>query len=127
MMKILAIGDVNVDLILPLCMPKIGKQVAVDDFQAHGGGCAANFALACAKLGAKSKLVGRVADDVFGESVLKELNKHGVDTRDVVVSRGGKTGVTVAPGPFDRRTEDPTLKLKYFLKTLNQIHAEPNP
>jgi sugar/nucleoside kinase (ribokinase family) len=53
-MKVLAIGDVNVDLILPnRVMPEKGKQVAIGDFQVHGGGCAANFALACAKLGAK--------------------------------------------------------------------------
>lgn len=95
-MKVLAIGDVNVDLILPFHMPKRGKQVIVGDFQIHGGGCAANFSLACANLGAQSKLVGRVGDDVFGEFVLKELNKYGVDTRDVVTSEGGKTGVTVA-------------------------------
>jgi len=95
-MKVVAIGDVNVDLILPLRLPRVGKQVVVGDFQMHGGGCAANFALACAKLGARSKLVGRVADDVFGKFVLGELRRQGVDVRDVVVSEGGKTGVTLA-------------------------------
>ena len=95
-MKILTIGDVNVDLILPLGIPKKGKQVVVGDLQLHGGGCAANFALACAKLGAESKLVGRIADDAFGRFVLGELGKGGVDTRDVVTSKSGKTGATVA-------------------------------
>ncbi len=94
--KVLAIGDTNVDLIVPSKVPAKGKQVVAKDFQIHGGGCAANFALACAKLGAKSKLVGRVADDIFGRLVLEELSRQGVDIRDVIVSAGGKTGATIA-------------------------------
>lgn len=95
-MKVLAIGDVNVDFILPFRMPKIGEQVIVCDFQIHGGGCAANFAIACAKLGAQSKLVGRVARDQFGKFVVEKLSEAGVDVQDVVVSEKGKTGVTFA-------------------------------
>lgn len=95
-MKILAIGDVNVDIVLPFKIPPIGKQVIVKSFQIHGGGCATNLSLACAKLGAKVKLVGRVGDDIFGKFVLGELSREGVDIRDVVVSDDGKTGVTIA-------------------------------
>ncbi len=95
-MKVLAIGDVNVDIIVPSKIPEKGKQVTVESFQIHGGGCAANFVLACARLGAKSKLIGRVADDVFGRFVLDKLRKEGVDIRDVAVSADGKTGATVA-------------------------------
>ncbi|MDI6642977.1 MAG: carbohydrate kinase family protein [Candidatus Hodarchaeaceae archaeon] len=95
-MKVLAIGDINVDLIVPSKLPARGKQAVVEDFQIYGGGCAANFALACAKLGAKSKLVGRVGDDLFGKFVLGELKRQGVDIRDVVISKGRKTGVTIA-------------------------------
>ncbi len=94
-MKIAAVGDANVDLIVPVTeMPNRGEQVLIDDFQIHGGGCAANFALACAKLGAKSKLFARVGNDVFGNHVLQILKRCGVDVRDVV--QDGCTGVTVA-------------------------------
>lgn len=94
-MKIAAIGDMNVDLIVPVDdMPRRGEQVLTDDFQIHGGGCATNFALACARLGAKSKLFARVGCDIFGDHVLQVLKKCGVDVRDVV--QEGHTGVTVA-------------------------------
>jgi hypothetical protein len=50
-MKVLAIGDLNVDLFLPFGIPPKGKQVFVHDSQiSGGGGYAANFATACAKI-----------------------------------------------------------------------------
>lgn len=94
-MKIVAIGDMNVDLIVPVKeMPRRGEQVLTDDLQIHGGGCAANFALACARLGAKSKLFARAGDDMFGNHVLQILKSEGVDVKDIVQS--SCTGATVA-------------------------------
>jgi ribokinase len=93
---IATIGDVNVDLIIPMDkMPDLGKQVIVRDFQIHGGGCSANFSLACARLGMDVRLFGKVGDDVFGSYVLVELEENNVDTRTVLLT-DKKTGVTVA-------------------------------
>ncbi|MEW6592319.1 MAG: carbohydrate kinase family protein [Candidatus Hadarchaeota archaeon] len=92
---VLAIGDINVDIIARTSFPPKGKQVVAKDFELHGGGCAANFALACARLGVKSKLIGKVGADEFGEFALKQLKKGGVDVLDVMISEG-RTGVTVA-------------------------------
>ncbi|MDI6640547.1 MAG: carbohydrate kinase family protein [Methanocellales archaeon] len=95
-MKIVAIGDVNVDLIASVeDLPKRGRQVITSDFQIHGGGCAANFAFACAKLGAEVKLFGKVGDDLFGRYVLAMLGNNGVDVSNVLLS-DEKTGATVA-------------------------------
>ncbi len=94
-MKVIAIGDMNVDLIVSIKeMPHRGEQVLADGIQIHGGGCAANFALACTRLGAKSKLFAKVGDDLFGNHVLQTLKTEGVDVRDVVL--GANTGATVA-------------------------------
>lgn len=94
-MKIVAVGDMNVDLIFPVeKMPRRGEQVLTEDLQIHGGGGATNFALACARLGAKSKLFARVGDDIFGNHVLQVLEREGVDVKDIV--QGGCTGATVA-------------------------------
>lgn len=95
-MKVLAIGDINVDVILPSGPPPRGKQVVIGDFEIHGGGCATNFALACAKLGAEVKLIGRVGDDYWGQLVLKKLRENRINVEDVVVVKGGKTGATFA-------------------------------
>jgi ribokinase len=96
MIKVLSVGDVNVDVILRSGRPPKGKQVFLKDYEVHGGGCAANFSLACARLGAKVKLLARVGDDHWGSFVLQELEKNGVDVQDVKVAEGKKTGVTFA-------------------------------
>lgn len=98
MMKIAAIGDVNVDLITSVeFLPKKGRQVITNDFEIHCGGCATNFAFACTKLGADVKLFGKVSDDLFGRHIIATLEDNGVDVSDVLLSDvDEKTGSTVA-------------------------------
>ncbi|MCD1295137.1 carbohydrate kinase family protein [Methanocella sp. CWC-04] len=94
--RIATIGDVNVDLITRIDkMPALGKQVVTDNFEVHGGGCSANFALSCARLGMDIRLFGKVGDDVFGSYVLIELEDNKVNTKNVKLTNN-KTGVTVA-------------------------------
>ena len=96
MPKIATIGDVNVDLIARIDrMPDLGKQVITRDFQTHGGGSSANFAMECARLGMDIQLFGKVGDDVFGRFVLVELEDNKVDTSNVLLT-DRKTGVTFA-------------------------------
>jgi ribokinase len=96
MPKVATIGDVNVDLIASIDkMPELGKQVITKEFEIHGGGCSANFSLACARLGMDVQLFGKVGDDVFGTYVLVELDENKVNTRNVMLT-SKKTGVTFA-------------------------------
>ena len=95
-MRVVSIGDANVDIILRSRMPPRGKQVVIEDYEVHGGGCATNFALACSRLGAKVKLVGKIGADHWGRFLLDELRKNGVDISSMVISRNVKTGVTYA-------------------------------
>lgn len=95
---ILAIGDVNVDLISPV-LERRKTRTVLRDIEIHGGGCAANFAYACARLGAPSSLIGKVTGDVFGEYLRARLAKGGVDTGGLIVlepGAGARTGVTIA-------------------------------
>ncbi len=96
MPEIATIGDVNVDLIARIDrMPDVGRQVITRDFQTHGGGSSANFAMQSARLGMGIQLFGKVGDDVFGRFVLVELEDNKVDTRNVLLT-DRKTGVTFA-------------------------------
>jgi len=61
----------------------------------HGGGCSANFSLACSRLGMETQLFGKVGDDAFGRYVLLELEDNGVDTANVLLT-DKRTGVTFA-------------------------------
>lgn len=93
--KVLSVGDLNIDIVVPFELPPHGKQVFVEDSHLSGGGCAANFAVACAKLGARSKLISRIGADMFGKYLIEELNHHRVDVKDVIVSPYGKTGISL--------------------------------
>ncbi|MGQ9788385.1 MAG: carbohydrate kinase family protein, partial [Candidatus Hadarchaeaceae archaeon] len=94
--KVLSIGDLNIDIVIPFEIPPHGKQVFVKECHFSGGGCAANFAVACAKLGAKSKLVSRIGADMFSKYLMTELRRHGVDGKNICTSTRGKTGVSLA-------------------------------
>lgn len=76
---VLAVGEALVDLI---------AHEAVDlhhakQFTRAAGGAPANVAVAVAKLGGKSALVGALGEDVFGIDLRQLLRQSGVDTRAV--------------------------------------------
>jgi 2-dehydro-3-deoxygluconokinase len=69
------------------------------------GGAEANVAAACARLGLNTALISALPDNVWGERVRRELRSHGVDTRHIVSSSGGRLGVyfleyAVSPRPI---------------------------
>ncbi len=58
------------------------------DAQIIGGGCAANAAVAVARLGAEATLISRLGQDPVGDMILTELQDEGVDC-DFVKRRVG--------------------------------------
>jgi sugar/nucleoside kinase (ribokinase family) len=91
------IGDINVDMIThPLeGIPEKNKQLLVPYIYLNTGGCACNTAIACARLGIKTRLIGKVGDDAFSPFLLDTLRDVGVD-RKIKVSKDEKTGITLA-------------------------------
>ncbi len=57
------------------------------------GGSAANFATQATKLGVKTTLISCIGDDTYGELVLRELLKIGVDTSKILVLEKHDTGI----------------------------------
>lgn len=101
---VLAIGDVNIDLVLGLeALPQFGQEVVADSLSQHLGGCTANFACYCARLGLRTALLARVGRDAYGDFLLDELQQFGVSTEYVLRDVERPTGITVAlSGPTDR-------------------------
>jgi sugar/nucleoside kinase (ribokinase family) len=101
---ILAIGDVNIDLILGIRdLPAFGQEVLAHGLSQHLGGCTANFACYCARLGLRTALLARVGRDGYGEFLLAELERLGVCTTQVITDPKLPTGITVSlSGPNDR-------------------------
>jgi sugar/nucleoside kinase (ribokinase family) len=79
--EVMTLADVCVDLILTGDVRPRFHQVEqfVDDLSLQLGGSAAIFASQMARLGVSTALVGWVGADLFGDFVLSELEKAGVD------------------------------------------------
>jgi ribokinase len=91
--EVTSIGDINVDLITCKLrdMPGRDSQVIAPEIVLSSGGCAANFAKAAGRLGLRTRFIGKLGDDIFGNFLRDDL--RGVDLK---LSMGSGTGITVA-------------------------------
>jgi len=94
--RVLVVGSINMDLIVRCRqMPRPGETVLGQDFHTAPGGKGANQAVACARLGAETTMVGRVGEDDFGRSLLAGLAADGVKVEPVQVTSGVASGVAL--------------------------------
>ncbi|MHB1393854.1 MAG: ribokinase [Clostridia bacterium] len=101
---ITVIGSLNYDIIFKQKrLANLGETLTADSVTFAGGGKGANQAVQCAKLGARTYMVGTVGMDVFGECLFRELGKFNVNT-DYIKSVMENTGIGV-----DNVLEDGTL------------------
>lgn len=98
MPKLLAVGEINVDLILQGCrdFPVPGKEVLVDDFVMTLGSASAICAMGLARLGTPVAFLGKVGQDPWGEFCVETLRAAGIDVARIVHDSEIKTGVTVS-------------------------------
>lgn len=75
--------------------PKIGETVPGNDVFFFPGGKGANQAVAAARLGARTSLIGRVGRDSFGSDLKVFLAAQGIDLRHVMESDRASTGTAV--------------------------------
>lgn len=95
-MSIVVFGSINMDLVARTPrLPAPGETLTGRVFQTHPGGKGANQAVACARLGAPTYMVGRVGGDVFGGILKTELKAAGVDETLVAVDSEVSSGVAI--------------------------------
>jgi len=77
--------------------PPPGAKVAASEFIVTGGGCAANAALAVARLGGRAAFAGPLggANDAVSERILTDLAAEGVDCGGVARVDGGTASVSL--------------------------------
>lgn len=86
-------GSINMDFILKMNrVPETHENVLGTDYGYAFGGKGANQATALARLGAKVKMIGKVADDDNGKKLIENLNSIGIDTSGVA-ENGSQTGL----------------------------------
>ena len=93
---IVSLGGINMDLVtFADRLPADGETVVGDRFVTYAGGKGANQAVAAARMGARSAMVGRVGDDMFGPQLIELLQSAGVSTEAVGVSPDTSSGIAV--------------------------------
>lgn len=109
---IYSFGSLNMDLVCQTPrLPRPGETLLGQQFTTVPGGKGANQAVAVARLGVPTTMIGRVGNDGFGHSLINSLNAAGVaaeavglDTQAptgvalIVVDNGGQNQIVVVPG-----------------------------
>ena len=90
---VVGIGYSSVDYlgIVPCYPPEADEKTEMLEFSMQGGGPAATALVTLARLGAKVAFVGKVGDDDFGDFMLRELQREGVDVSMTLVEPGAKS------------------------------------
>jgi len=92
--EVVVVGSLNDDVLVQVDrLPAPGETVTGGRLTRAPGGKGANAAVAAARLGARTSLVGAVGDDREGELARASLRGAGVDDGAVVVVAGTPTGV----------------------------------
>ncbi|MBH5318352.1 ribokinase [Paenibacillus sp. GSMTC-2017] len=93
-MKIIVLGSANMDMVMRTSrIPDIGETMRGEGFFLSPGGKGANQAVACAKMGVDTWFVGKVGEDIFGQSLLDGMEGYGVHTDYVIRESQLSTGV----------------------------------
>jgi len=94
--RVVVAGSINMDVVATAERhPKIGETVAGHEVLYFPGGKGANQAVAAAKLGAPTMLIGRLGQDAFGSELKVFLAAQGVDLRFVRETPEVHTGTAI--------------------------------
>jgi ribokinase len=115
---LVVVGSINLDLVVRCAaLPRPGQTVTGDDLGEVGGGKGANQAVAAARLGAATTLIGRVGGDSAGQRLRDGLAAEEVHVPGdlvspevssgvaiIAVERGGENHIVLIPGANARLT-----------------------
>jgi len=95
--KVLAIGDINVDIMMGglASLPQVDREITCQSFEITMGSSAAIFAVAYACLGGRISFLGLAGKDAYGDFMLDGMKRFGISTDLVRRTDRVKTGVTV--------------------------------
>ncbi|MBR5262575.1 MAG: ribokinase [Clostridia bacterium] len=87
------VGSINMDIVLNMQrVPEVGENVLGTTYGYACGGKGANQATGLARLGAQTKMIGKVADDANGQKLIENLVRNGID-HSGVATNGTQTGL----------------------------------
>ncbi|HHB91186.1 MAG TPA: sugar kinase [Anaerolineae bacterium] len=102
---LLIAGEINPDLILTGDVtPAFGQaEKLVEDATLTVGSSSVIVACGAARLGLRVAFIGLCGDDLFGQFMLAEMQRRGVNTSHVIVRENGRTGLSIILNRGDDR------------------------
>jgi len=117
--EVLAVGEINVDLILAGLprVPQFGTELLASAMSMHLGGATANFSVFARRLGLRTAFVTHLGQDLFGDFLLEQLRRYDLPLEFVHRDEQLATGLTVSlSGEKDRA-------FVTHLGTINSVQA----
>lgn len=135
-MRFLAVGNANIDV--TTFIERIPDQDEAIDALAtimSSGGSASNFALAVARLGVEVSILASLGDDPLGKIYLRTMEQGGVDTSQLKVAEGRRTGLVViinvlgqsrrmieSPGANEDLTPMDIMQRDDLIRSADEVH-----
>ena len=96
MSRVICAGSINMDIVAGSDKhPSVGETVPGSTLDYFPGGKGANQAVAAARLGASTMMLGKVGDDASGSQLVEFLTNQGVDTNHIAVEPNCPTGTAI--------------------------------
>jgi ribokinase len=128
---VITLGSLNLDLVTRTPrLPQPGETLIGHSFTTTPGGKGANQAIATARLNVPTRMIGRVGNDSFGQTLLANLQNSQVNCDDVLidptVTSGvaaiaiddkGENNIIVTPGANGRVGDEELARLQQQLST----------
>lgn len=134
-MSIIVFGSINIDLVVTAPrLPLAGETLTGEDFFKIPGGKGANQAVALARLGIPTHMIGRVGAHSFGTELVKHLQDNGVQTKHIfldetvnsgvaiiTVDHQGENHIVVIPGANGQVNQEDVQRLSPLLPTATAL------
>ncbi|QIC06408.1 ribokinase [Brevibacillus sp. 7WMA2] len=92
--RIAVIGSLNMDVVVEAPrQPKMGETISGDHVHFIPGGKGANQAVACARLGAQTSMIGSLGRDAFGDSLEQAMKQEGIQVSTIKRVENAQTGI----------------------------------
>ncbi|MFB4314282.1 ribokinase [Actinomadura sp. 21ATH] len=127
--EVVVVGSVNADLVIGVDRrPAPGETVLGTDLATYPGGKGANQAVAAARLGGRTAILGRIGDDGHGALLRDALAAAGVDLSHlsvtpgpsgvalITVDTGGDNSIIVSPGANARLVPEDAERARDLLE-----------
>jgi ribokinase len=94
--RVVVCGSINMDVVVQSqCHPAVGETILGATVALLPGGKGSNQAIAAARAGAATEMLGAVGDDTFGHELRATLRRQGVETKGVNVLPKSASGVAL--------------------------------